>query len=160
MKKSEPKTLKKSKSTTRKTRRSKKLTQIYPEFCTARDTPYPPILFKRLADDYIKWAQEPDSLILSDFALSKGMSKDYFKQLCAKNEIVRKAHQIAKEFVANRRERMVMLGKLREKPVMHTLYQYNDEWDEADKRWAELRKSEDSKNETQVIVLDPLVEDE
>lgn len=155
MKKSESTTLKDN-PTTKKKPRAKKLTQIYPEFCTSRNSPYPPILFKRLADDYIEWAQLPDSLILSAFSLSKGMSKDYFKQLCASNDIVKKAHIIAKEFVANRREEMMLYGKLREKPAMHIMYQYNDDWDKADKRWAELRKPEESKSEIKHIILDRL----
>jgi len=160
MKKSDTKPLKKSpksvKPTTRKTYKAKKLTQIYPEFCTSRDTPYPPILLQRLADDYIEWARQEDSLILGDFALSKGMSKDYFKQLCAKNEIISNAHKIAKEFVAHRREKLMLLGKLREKSTMYTLYQYNDDWDAADKRWSEMKKDEDAKGGVTTIVLDPL----
>jgi len=154
MKKSESKTLK-VKPTKSPKRRHKKLSRIYSGFATI-EKPYPPALFQMLADDYIEWAQQGDSLVLTEFPLLKGISPEYFWQLCRENEIISNANKIAKAFVACRREKLTLQGKLREKPSMHILHQYSDDWDKADKRWAELKKPEESKSETQVIVLDSL----
>jgi len=160
MKKSEPKTLKKTKVKTKPTKkrksRAKKLTDVYPEFYTARK-PYPPMLFERLADDYISWAKtEDDALVLTAFPLKRNISVDYFKQLCLNNEILIEAHATAKAMIAERRERLILQGKLRERPGMYMMHRYSDDWDKADKRWAELKKPEESKSETQIIVLDSL----
>jgi hypothetical protein len=151
--------MKKSKNIkpTKKARpKSAMLSRIYSEFCSANDKPYPPVLFKRLADDYVEWAGYEDSLVLTKFPLLKGITPDYFWELCRANEHLARANKIAKALVACRREELMLKGKLRERPVMHIMHRYSDDWDKADKRWAELKKPEESKSQIQTIILDRL----
>ncbi len=108
----------------------------------------------QLAEDLIEWARKEDSLKFLLFMDEIGVNERLFYKWSDRNARLKEAHSWAIRLIGARREIGTIKGQYREKPIMHTLHQYDPDWKAADEYhatkalqsnvpdWVELRLNE------------------
>ncbi len=104
----------------------------YKSFFFINDTPAPDKFLDQLAEDLIDWARQEDSLKFILFLDEVGVNDNQFRNWMKRHEKLRMAHEWAIRLLGARREIGAIKGKYREKPIMHTMHQYDPEWKLAD----------------------------
>jgi hypothetical protein len=95
-----------NKPSTRKKKGAKKWWSEYKDLFTLKMKPIDDAFIDRLALDLMAWAEEDNSLRMTQFYHKKGMSISTFQKLMKRNANLNDAFYFAKSIVADRRELM------------------------------------------------------
>ncbi|TET06207.1 hypothetical protein E3J79_02555 [Candidatus Dependentiae bacterium] len=140
------------KSTIKKTRRPTVVADIYHHMYTGKQMPISDAFFERLAIDLTNWAKNDKQAInLHQFTLKMGIPWNSFCRWSQTKEPLKRVYDDVKLMLATRREVGMLYGKMKERPIMYTMHRYDPDWDEADKRWSDLKKKEREEEQSKVV---------
>ena len=85
---------------------------------------------ERLCDELYEWGKRGTSISLLDFYHSWGMPKQTFHDYMNKHADIKFIHEIVKEMIGSRREKLAMFKKYEcnEKTIHRTLHLYHPDW--------------------------------
>lgn len=107
---------------------------------------------ERFAADMVNWARDDDdALILMDFPMKLGIPIRVFYDWRDRSEVLATSILQAKRFIAHRREKGAIKKQYDLKAVAVRQYQFDDEWDDAEKRHQRL-KIEELQNQVSSLV--------
>lgn len=108
-----------------------------------------------LANELIKWAQKPTSLVLSEFFTDQCIAPSTIAGYVPNHERLRIAMEIARYSISARREKGALTGDLNPGIVMRMMHVYNPEYAAAERERLALRhESEERAAQAPVIVLE------
>ena len=115
-------------------------TDSYVDFYQQRRVPISKSLIIRLSKELIEWAKtDPDGFTLSGFYIEKGITRSTFHFLCDKHPELEAAKDIAKTFIARRRENGAIKNKLNTAMVIKMQHFYDEDWWKTEEKHAELK---------------------
>jgi hypothetical protein len=171
MKLKNPKSTKTSKPTITKKKTSKKITpcqekapirvieEVRDQF-TGLTRPITNRYLENLAVDLIEWSKNDKSIILKEFFAVRGVLKEVFYRWCKTYPPLKDAHEIAKSFIAIRREKGGLTKQYDTTMIMRSMPMYDDEWKEFEEWRASLKNKEEEKSRRQVVIIEKFVEED
>ncbi len=115
----------------------------YSHFFFIQDKPVPDAFLEQLADDLVQWARKDDSLKMIHFFDLVGVPDNYYCGWRKRSPKLQAAHEWALRLIGARREIGAMVGKFKEKTVLHSLHQYDPEAKLADEwHFSKLKESQ------------------
>ena len=108
-----------------------------------------------LANELIKWAQKPTSLVFSEFFTDQYIAPSTIAGYIPHHTNLRIAMEIARYMISARRERGALTGDLNANVVMRMMHVYNPEYAAAERERQALRhEAEERAAQPPVIVLE------
>ena len=108
-------------------------------------------IIENFADEQFAYMlSDKDCCHIHKYRIKRGVTRQMYRNWLAKNEYFQMMHERCLDLLGHRREEI--LQEYDPNSLKHTLYKYSEDWDEADKRKAELRNKRDDKKETKVHV--------
>lgn len=104
-----------------------------------------------MCEDYLDWAQKPDSTDLVDFRHSYGIPSKTFYDQMNKYEKLKDTHEFVKEIIGSRRQKMAMYKKYEcdPKTIHRTLHLYHPSWKKAVQEENEFKASMSAQEKNQ-----------
>ena len=120
---------------------------------------------ERLCDELYEWGKRRTSINLLDFYHSWGMPKQTFHDYMNKHADIKFIHEIVKEMIGSRREKLAMFKKYEcnEKTIHRTLHLYHPDWKQVNEEEKDfklsLSKDEQNQKPTNFTVVMQSYED-
>lgn len=104
-----------------------------------------------MCEDYLEWAQKPDSTDLLDFRHSYGIPSRTFADQMKKYDKLRDTHEFVREILGSRRQKMAMYKKYEcdPKTIHRTLHIYHPDWRQAVQEENDFRASMSAQEKNQ-----------
>ena len=144
-----------------KKKRPVRVIDTYRDFRQALTVPVTQSTIEAIAKQYIEWAEQDDSLIISKFPLSISMLPKVLYDWIHKYPPMAAAHEVALAMVASRREEGGLKNKLNTAIVMSQQARYDPNWWALESKRAEQRASLQEKGDRNIvfkIVQEPVEE--
>jgi hypothetical protein len=112
-------------------------------------------ILKKVAEELIRWAiSEPDALKIAQFYVKRGIPRSTFYHWALINESFKKALEMAKEAIGNRRE-IGGLMRVYDSSIVHaTMPMYDDEWKRLHEWRAQTKMAANEPDGPRIIVID------
>ena len=108
-------------------------------------------IIENFIDEQFAYMQkDKDCCHIHKYRIKRGVTRQMYRNWLAKNEYFQMMHERCLDLLGLRREEI--LKDYDANTLKHTLFKYSEDWDEADRRKAELRNKRDEKKETEVHV--------
>ena len=124
----------------------------YRDMLSFKILPVTEMFIERLAKDLIAWAQTDDAWIYSQFYTQKGIHRSQYYKWVDAHEVLREAHDMAKELIGIRRETKFQHDTGMVKPMMPF---YSQDWKDME-TWRNKLKVEQVSADKRPIILGSL----
>jgi len=118
--------------------------ETYVNIRSQRTVPVTMEYIAMLAQELVKFGDKADSIKMAQFYNPLGIERKTFYDWVARYENLRSSYLHARESIGIRREINIInkAGDYNSAPTMYMMHKYDPEWDEADRRWTDLKKPE------------------